>query len=189
MASQTWGSHQRSTKTIDTQAPAGWCRHRVSRFWHGSQSQVDTLNIEVSPSTRVVSALPAYALENAVLVPTAVEQHDKKRQSQRRDGAIEEGKVGFGDTAVETEEVAHPQEDDQPPVVDPGHQMRSEMHVPQLDGQQWQREQKQNVEDAPEGQRQTVREEQRQVLGPALYHRRGRAVHARGDGVAGVAEA
>src|ERR1039458_8478514 len=151
MASQTWPVTTRGRKTIDTQAPAGWCRHRVSRFWHGSQSQVDTLNIEVSPSTRVVSALPAYALENAVLVPTAVEQHDKKRQSQRRDGAIEEGKVGFGDTAVETEEVAHPQEDDQPAVVDPGHHVRSKVHVPHHGRQHRQHHQQGNIEDAPEG--------------------------------------
>ena len=41
-------------------------------------------------STGVTPSLPVYALENAVLKPTSIEQRHKERQPKRRDGTIEE---------------------------------------------------------------------------------------------------
>ena len=123
-----------------------------------------------------------------MLKPAAVEKHDKERQAQRRDGAVEEGEVGFGDARVEAKEIAHPEQGQHPARAQPLQGVRGKARAPQRDGQHRQESQQRNVQRAPQSQRQTVVEEQGEVLGPALEHGRRGAVHARGDSVGGVAE-
>ena len=61
--------------------------------------------------------------------------------------------------------------------------------IPQFEGQNRQPKKKKKIEGPPDRQRQSVVEQQLQVLSPALDHRRGRAVHPRGDGIVGIPEA
>ena len=81
-------------------------------------------------STRITASLPAHTLQNAVLEPTPIEQPNKQRQTQRRDGAIDKGKVGFGHAPVEAEEVAHPQQPKHPSSRQPLRRVRKEAGVP-----------------------------------------------------------
>jgi len=137
----------------------------------------------------VAPPLPAYALENPVLKPAAVKQCDKKRQAEGRQGTIEEREVGLGNTRIEAEERAQPEQGENPSCAEPFQGVGPEVRVPKIVSQDWQSKKKKKIERPENGERERVVEKQLEILSPALDHGAGAAIHARRYRVVGVAEA
>src|SRR5260370_40386931 len=110
----------------------------------------------------VTAALPVHGSFDAVLDDAADEQVDEQRDPGYGYGDVPCGKVGAGYPGVEAPEGSNPEEQDD--VALPTGQPR------QAKSQSPQAEEQQHVEDAPQRQRDGLREEQGQVLRPAFHH-------------------
>src|ERR1700761_4378345 len=113
-------------------------------------------------SAGVVSTLPAYAAQDGMVKPAAVEQHGKQRQAKYGERAVGRWKIGTGDRAVDPPQCAQPEEQKQSPG-------QGQEEVPR---EQRQAGNQRDVEQPPGGQRETVAEKQIEILGPPLPHLR-----------------
>ena len=78
----------------------------------------------------VGSTLPGYLLEDFVLEPASVEQHDEQRKTQRRNRAICKREVRLGHPCIEPDQRAQPQNGQYPSGTQPSKRFGCKMRVP-----------------------------------------------------------
>src|SRR5271170_7941302 len=86
-----------------------------------------------SASAGIGPSLPAYLVQYFVAEPAAVQERNKQRQSEGRNGAIEEWEVRFGNAGIETKQSPQPEQKKDPAGAKPLEGMRTEAGIPEVD--------------------------------------------------------
>ena len=120
--------------------------------------------------------------------PAAIQEHDKERQSQGRNRAIEKWEVRFCDTGIETKQSSQPEQKQDPTGAKPLQRTRAESCTPEVDREPGQANEQHDVEDFPKTGDQGVVKQESEIFRPALNHCGRCAVHAGAEGVRRVAK-
>jgi hypothetical protein len=80
-----------------------------------------------------------------VFEPASVKESGEKGQSEGRDGAIDERKIRFRDTGIETEQGPQPEEEQHPAGTEPLKGMGGETRIPEVNGEPRQTDEEHNV--------------------------------------------